>query len=111
MKQETFQKQVPVALIALGAHMSNHDLPVPFDIDIDHQRQVLRLRVSQEADQAKWLETLLVEAVEDEPYLGPIWVKSTWAVRLPDIGIAFEISGFRRTTTQAGAPVLSVVSA
>lgn len=112
MKTETFTKQVPIALEALGRHMIEHQLPIPIDIEIRHVDQTIRVRVPDEDAQVAWVNTVAIDGETNEPWMGPVWIKTTWQVRLPDSGIGFEIRGLRRNPlAPASERVLAAVPA
>lgn len=97
MDTEVFTKQVPIALEALGRHIQEHELPNPISIDISALAQTIRVRVPMEEAQRAWLNTLVLVHEHNEPYMGPVWLKTTWTVRLPDSEINFELRGLRHT--------------
>ncbi len=111
---EKFNKQVPVAIAALGQHMFDHDLPIPMSIEIREEDEQIIVRVPSEGAQAAWLRTVQVES---EVNVGSgddrdDWVRTTWAVRLPSLGIACTLSGWRRVPYAVdGNRALTVVSA
>ena len=110
--QDTFTKQVPIAIAALGQHMHEHQLPNPIDIEINAAQQRIRVRVPDEQAQTQWINTLILDGEENEPWMGPVWIKTTWQVRLPDLGIRFEIRGLRRKPDALhGERLLAVVPA
>lgn len=107
MKTETFNSQAPIAIAAIGAHMVERNLPAPMSIDIYSEQQSIRVMLVGGPDaQRAWLDSveILDEKVSDieHPAVG---IRSAWTVRLPDLGIRFELVGYR------AAPFLSVVTA
>lgn len=106
MKQETFRKQAPVALLAIMQHAVDHNLSAPFSIDVSPGDSSIRIRLMG-AEHEAWMSTLnvLEENNEDHDRVG--WVRTAWVVQLPATGVVFDIVSFR----EAPAPMLSVVSA
>ncbi len=111
MNEHTFQQQVAIALAAIGQHMHEHDLASPINIDIDRVRPQIMLRVPDEDSQRSWINTLAIDGEENEPWMGPDWTKTTWSVRLPNLGVRFKIRGLRRTPAALQDRTLTVVPA
>ena len=106
MESTTFQKQYPLALIALGAHMAQHQLPVPSSVEVIDEHHdgtiepALRLWLPPYADQQqKWLDSVSVDAEESEER--DYGFRMAWLVRLPETGIRFTLTGLRSHTVWA----------
>lgn len=103
-KSETFTKQVPVALAAIGQHMHDHQLPVPLSINFDADLQTITVRLVGSGVDAhqQWLTTLVVDEESNESIAGfNDLIRSAWSVKLPDLGIRFELVAYRLTPLQA----------
>lgn len=108
IKKDTFLKQVPIAIAAIGQHMHEHQLPVPLSIDIYPDREVISVRIIGSGVNAHraWLDSLLVEDEQNESVAGfSDQLRTAWLVRLPDMGIRFELVAYR------ARPFLAAVSA
>lgn len=108
MKQETFQKQAPIAVIAIMGHAIASQLPIDnAHISIDRHDQkidVVLFGLTAE-DHAQWLASLHVEVDESEVTHPSGRARTTWKASLPDTGIRFTL------VTYHAAATLSVVSA
>lgn len=112
MSTESFTKQVPIAIAALGHHMHEHALPLPLNVDIDREAETITVRVPDERSQTQWVKTFAIDDEDNQPWMGPVWVKTTWSVRLPDLGVRFRIIGLRRKPASlVGERLLAVVPA
>jgi len=107
-KTENFTKQVPIAIAALGQHIHEHQLPIPASIDVYPTQQVLRVRImsGNVDDQKAWVDSAIVEseineAIQDSPVIG---YRTTWRLRLPDVGVVFELVAFRAEPMLAAVP-------
>lgn len=104
MNTETFQKQYPIALIAIGKHIAAHELPAPTWIDtVDDLRdgrteKALRVYLPGNGHQA-WLASVHLDGEETEP--SSFYVRRESFVRLPDTGIRIRLIGFEAVAVQA----------
>ena len=107
MKTETFNKQARVAFAAITEHMIEHDLPAPMSIDKYEATQVVRVMLDGGPEaQAAWVASVDVIDEQTETFAHPsAGIRSWWQVRLPNLGIVFEMVGFR------SEPFLTAVSA
>lgn len=107
-KAETFTKQVPIALVALGQHIQEHGLQNPDTVDIyeAEHRIVVRVFKGPQALQA-WLNTVAIDnEVNQRVRVGSAeQTRTTWTVRLPNLGIRFDLVTLRTE------PFLSAVHA
>lgn len=104
---ETFQRQYPLALIALGEHIAAHQLPAPLDIFVlDEYRdgrltKVIRLHLPGQHTHAAWVSSVDVDTRTDEPADNGHGVRTQWDVRLPDTGFRFQLVGFTHSQLSA----------
>lgn len=101
MDTQTFQKQYPLALIALGEHIAAHQLPAPLDIfvldkfDNGRMAKAIRLHLPGQHTHPAWIASVVVDDETSEPADAGHGVRAQWSVRLPDSGFRFEIVGYR----------------
>lgn len=104
---ETFQRQYPLALIALGEHIAAHQLPAPVDIYVvDEVRdgvlnRIIRLYLPNQTTHQAWLDSVHVDGQQDEPADSGLGVRTEWYVRLPETGIRFQLLGYRHNVLTA----------
>ena len=100
MKQETFDKQARIAMHAITGHMIDHDLPVPMEIEPRPDEQIIRIYLRGLATHDEWLNSVDVDRENNEyrtPRPGELepFFRTTWTVRLPDLGVRLELVGSR----------------
>lgn len=102
---DTFARQYPLALIALGAHTLKHGLAPLTAIDVVDQtvdnwapRLAVRLPALQEQQDA-WVRSVHVDAIVSEPGVCDGW-RCSWLVRLPDLGFQITLVGWRAQAVQ-----------
>lgn len=98
--EETFSKQFPIALVALGQHMAKHQLPAPLDIEVDQHTGIIRLVLVGFSTHEQWLNSVHVDEENNAYQLPPTgalepYFRTTWDVRLPDTGIRLQLRGSR----------------
>lgn len=103
MFTETFDKQYPIALMAIGHHMQAHNLPAPLGIEVDdHPVERIEIRLGWSRDRVDaWLDSVVVDAEHNtyvpaesgrlEPYF-----RTRFDVRLPDIGVRLVLVACRQ---------------
>lgn len=107
---ETFQKQYPIALVAIAEHITEHQLRAPLDIQADADLGLISILLPGLSSHADWLNTVHVDS-EDSEYRTPPpgmlepYLRTRWTVRLPASGIKVELSGLRPLPLSVVAPV------
>lgn len=102
-KSETFDRQVPVAMAALGQHMHEHQLRAPLNIDFHRDAERIEIRViGDPAEQAAWLASVVIEKETNEAVHPSGYVRTSWLVRLPAMELLlFELVTMRPAPLQA----------
>lgn len=109
METTTFQKQYPLAMIALGEHMQAHHLPAPTAVDIveyGHFGQqptthTIRLRLPFAGDVA-WVNSVIID--HEDTVEVDLGFRTTWSVRLPNTGFRFQLVALRAHPLHVVAP-------
>lgn len=103
MFTETFEKQYPIALLAIATHIHEHHLPAPHTIEADvdaHGEHIVLHLGSKAPTLAAWLDTVAVDdehSTYREPRDGQLepYLVSVFDVRLPDTGFRVRLRAFR----------------
>lgn len=91
---ETFQRQLPLALQALGLHMEAHHLPTFWSIDVRDNQVFVHLR---RGAHKPWTESVVIDAERNEERHpgGVEAIRTEWDVRLPETGFRFTLVSYQ----------------
>lgn len=96
METETFTKQYPLAIEALGQHMRAHGLPAPYEIHQDGREITVRISGGVHLLDA-WTASVAIDEERSEAVdFGDVaGIRSAFLVRLPESGFRFTLIGYR----------------